>query len=131
MAQPLTDPPMRTSLLLALTTQQTLLNELFTALPSAAADVPALHASLVQSASQLDALAKEAEEHQRKWGQLLAKQAEVSALEGRVRSLIKELEGGRIELEGMVDEGKKVAEGIDKSERGELQRARCPRCYTS
>lgn len=118
MTATLSDPPIRTSLLLALTTQGALLNELFTALPSASSDVPALHASLVQSSAQLDALARDAEAHQRAWDKLLAQKREVEALERKLRALIRELEGGRIELEGMVDEGRRVSEGIEKSESG-------------
>lgn len=120
MTATLSDPPIRTSLLLALTTQSALLNELFSALPSASSDIPALHASLVQSSVQLDALARDTEEHQRCWDKLLAQKREVEDLERKVRGLIRELEGGRTELESMVDEGRRVSEGIEKSENGEF-----------
>ncbi|BEJ15123.1 hypothetical protein CspHIS471_0408900 [Cutaneotrichosporon sp. HIS471] len=116
MTATLTDPPIRTSLLLALTTQGALLNELFTALPSSSSDIPALHASLVQSSAQLDALAADAEDHQRAWAALLVQKAEVEGLERRIRALLRELEGGRAELEALVDEGRRVSDSIALSE---------------
>lgn len=125
MTATLSDPPIRTSLLLSLTTQGALLNELFSALPSASSDIPTLHASLVQSSAQLDALARDAEAHQRAWEKLLAQKREVEALERKVRNLIRELEGGRIELESMVDEGRRVSQGIEKSESGRLPAIWC------
>ncbi|GMK57129.1 hypothetical protein CspeluHIS016_0309690 [Cutaneotrichosporon spelunceum] len=116
MTATLTDPPIRTSLLLALTTQGALLNELFAALSSSSSDIPALHASLVQSSAQLDSLAADAEEHQRAWAALLAQKREVEGLEMRVRGLLRELEGGRVELETLVDEGRRVSKSIALSE---------------
>lgn len=118
MTATLSDPPIRTSLLVALTTQGALLNELFAALPSASSNIPALHASLVQSSAQLDALAADAEEHQRAWAALLAQKWEVEGLERRVRGLLRELEGGRVELETLVDEGRRVSDSIALSEDG-------------
>ncbi|TXT13710.1 hypothetical protein VHUM_01077 [Vanrija humicola] len=117
MTVPLSDTPIRSALLLALSTQSALLNELFAALPSNSAEVPALHASLVQSSAALDGLARDAEEHQRRWARLQDKKREVEDLERRVRALVRDLEGGRTELEAMVAEGERVRENIDASER--------------
>ncbi|KAL1411149.1 hypothetical protein Q8F55_002099 [Vanrija albida] len=111
------DTPIRSALLLALSTQSALLTELFTALPTNAGDVPGLHASLLQSSAALDALSRGAEEHQRRWARLQDKKREVEDLERRVRSLVRDLEGGRTELEAMVAEGGVVRENIDASER--------------
>ncbi|WOO81462.1 Mediator of RNA polymerase II transcription subunit 4 [Vanrija pseudolonga] len=117
MTLPLSDPPIRSALLLALSTQSALLNELFAALPSNSADVPALYGSLVQSSAALDGLARDAEEHQRRWARLQDKKREVEDLERKVRSLVRDLEGGRTELEAMVSEGERVRDNIDASER--------------
>lgn len=119
MTAPLSDPPIRTSLLLALTTQSALLTELFTALPSAVGDITGLYGSLVASATQLDSLARDAEAHQLAWMRLQAQKREVQDLEARVRGLVRELETGRVGLEAMVDEGRRIKEGIDASEKGE------------
>lgn len=114
------DTPIRSSLLLALTTQSVLLSELFASLPTGGNDVPALHSSLVASAANLDALSREAEAHQVQWAALLAQKAQVEALERKVRGLVRELERERVELEEMVDEGRKIVQSMDKAESSAL-----------
>ncbi len=116
MTQELVDPPIRSSLLLALTTQSALLQELFSSLPSGGHDAPTLHAALVQSSATLDGLAAQAEDHQRKWRELSIQKQQVADLESRIKLLVRELESGCGELESMVDEGHKLAESIDQSE---------------
>ncbi|WVQ81396.1 hypothetical protein IAT38_003520 [Cryptococcus sp. DSM 104549] len=117
----------RTSLLQNLTTQSFLLNHLFSLLaspPSASAaqsgqspNISQVHAALQLSALDLSALVKEVEVHQDAWRRLVEKRKEVEGLERRVRGLVRRLEEGRVELEEMVEKGKKVQADIERSER--------------
>jgi hypothetical protein len=113
MSEPLNDTPIRSQLLLSLATQGALLQELFSSIPSR---VPVVPTALVQSSAALDALAAQAEEHQRRWAALASKKEEVEGLERRIRDIVRELEGNYQDLEAMVDEGKRLSESIDKSE---------------
>lgn len=114
----------RPALLLAVSTQQHLLSELFTVLqatssaPNADA-LPALHAGLVQSSERLDQLSAELKVHQAAYSEMLAKQKKAKELEDEIRSIIKELHGAKVDLEEVVTEGAKVRESIERSEEGE------------
>lgn len=48
----------------------------------------------------------------------MEKKKEVAGLEMRVRGLVRRLEEGRKELEGMIDQGERSLEDIEKTERG-------------
>lgn len=61
---------------------------------------------------------KEVVQHQEAYRRLVEKKKEVAGLEMRVRGLVKRLEEGRKELEGMIDQGERSLEDIEKSERG-------------
>lgn len=114
----------RPALLLALSTQQHLLAELFATLqatssaPNADA-LPTLHAGLVQSSERLDALAAELKLHQAAYAEMLGKQAAARKLEEETRAIIRELHGARVDMEEVVAEGGKVRESIEQSEKGE------------
>lgn len=75
----------------------------------------ALHSSLVSSVAQLDTLSAEVESHQAQWAALLAQKAEVEALERNVRSLVRDLQREKVELESMVEEGREIVKSIDKA----------------
>lgn len=115
----------RPALLLAVATQQHLLSELFTVLqatssaPNADA-LPALHAGLVQSSERLDQLSAELKVHQAAYAEMLAKQKKAKELEDEIRSVIRELHGAKVDLEEVVNEGAKVRESIEQSEKGEF-----------
>ncbi|EKD04791.1 hypothetical protein A1Q2_00902 [Trichosporon asahii var. asahii CBS 8904] len=112
----------RPALLLAVATQQHLLSELFTVLqatssaPNADA-LPALHAGLVQSSERLDQLSAELKVHQAAYAEMLAKQKKAKELEDEIRSVIRELHGAKVDLEEVVNEGAKVRESIEQSEK--------------
>ncbi|WWD21288.1 hypothetical protein CI109_105772 [Kwoniella shandongensis] len=127
-----TSPPIRLSLLQNLTTQSLLISQLFTLLaspppPSSSgsssiitspipAQISQLYAALQLSTLDLSALVREAHAHQEEWRALMDKRSEVERLERRVRGLVKGLEKGREELEGMVEKGREVLNDIDRSE---------------
>ena len=138
----------RTELLTNLTTQTALLTQLFqslsapisttaptvsgTTFPTAAgtnpgANVPQLYAALQQSTSALECQTEALWAHQRAWREMKRQEAEVRDLEGRVRGLVWELESGRAELEGLVQEGAGVRATIERLESGAL-RVFWPQC---
>lgn len=113
----------RPALLLAVSTQQHLLSELFSTLqatssaPNADA-LPALHAALVQSSERLDALSAELKLHQAAHAEMLEKHKAAKDLEDEIIAVIRELHTAKIEMEDVVSEGAKVRESIEKSEAG-------------
>lgn len=131
----------RTHLLTNLTTQTALLTQLFqslsapitTSAPSgpggaftgtnagfgSSTNIPQLYAALQQTTSALQAQTEALWAHQRAWREMKRQEAEVRDLEGRVRGLVWELESGRAELEGLVQEGVVVRETIERLESGE------------
>lgn len=114
-------PPPRTLLLQNLTAQSQTLSLLFNHLASASPDpqtISHLHTDLAHSSTELERLVKDVWEHQVAWNEFERKRKEVVGLEERVRGLLRGLEGGRRELEGMVEEGREFRESIEKSERG-------------
>ena len=134
---------LRTELLTNLTTQTALLTKLFqslsapisttaptasgTTFPTAAgtnpgANIPQLYAALQQSTSALQSQTEALWAHQRAWREMKRQEAEVRDLEGRVRGLVWELESGRAELEGLVQEGAGVRATIERLESGALAR---------
>lgn len=119
------DAPLRTQLLSNLTTQTHLLSTLFTLLasppPSSSASsetIQTLYSSLLHSTYDLEGLVDEAYAHQEAYARLMALKEEAKGLEGEVRGALRALEGGVGELEGMVREGRKVRESIERSENG-------------
>jgi mediator of RNA polymerase II transcription subunit 4 len=116
-----TSTPPRTLLLQNLTSQTHSLQTLFSSLSSPTPNPTALSTSLasIQTSSvELEHLVQEVWYHQIAWQELERKKAEVIGLEARVRGLLRGLEGGRRELEGMVEEGREVRKSIEQSERG-------------
>lgn len=82
--------------------------------------LPALHAGLVQSSERLDQLSAELKVHQAAYAEMLAKQKKAKELEDEIRSVIRELHGAKVDLEEVVNEGAKVRESIEQSEKGEF-----------
>lgn len=131
--------PPRSSLLTNLTTQTSLLTTLFTLLsqPSSSSaaststsnphpgvsgtnstSIPALYSALEAQTAQMRSITQNLYTHQKAWAGLKRKEAEVGALEERVRGLVRELERGRGELEGLVKDGRGVKKGIEGLEKG-------------
>ncbi|KAK8844058.1 hypothetical protein IAR55_006852 [Kwoniella newhampshirensis] len=123
-------PPIRLSLLQNLSTQSLLLSQLFTLLASPPApntssstisspvpqQISQLYAALELSTLDLSNLVREAYAHQEEWRALMEQKAEVERLEQRVRGLVRGLEKGREEMEGMVQSGREVLNDIERSE---------------
>lgn len=121
---PRSNPPPH-SLLQNLTTQSLLLSHLFTLIASPPNPNTSIQTQLTQvysalqlSTLDLSGLVKEVVQHQEAYRRLVEKKKEVAGLEMRVRGLVKRLEEGRKELEGMIDQGERSLEDIEKSERG-------------
>ncbi|WWC64012.1 uncharacterized protein I303_106618 [Kwoniella dejecticola CBS 10117] len=116
-----TSLPPRQALLRNLTTQSVLLSQLFTILSASSAtqnsNIQQIYTGLQLSTLDLSNLVKDAYAHQAEYAKLLEKRARVEQLEGRVRGLIKGLENDRLELERLVEGGKKIKEGIEQSEK--------------
>lgn len=121
---PRSHPPPH-SLLQNLTTQSLLLSHLFTLIASppnpntsTQTQLNQVYSALQLSTLDLSGLVKEVGHHQEAYRRLVEKKNEVAGLEMRVRGLVKRLEEGRKELEGMIDQGERSLEDIEKSERG-------------
>ncbi|OCF79199.1 hypothetical protein I204_01146 [Kwoniella mangroviensis CBS 8886] len=122
--------PPRQSLLQNLTTQSLLLTQLFTLLsssPSSTAPNPGqgggieqIYTALQLSTLDLSNLLRDTYTHQEEYKKLLDKKNNLENLEQRVRGLIRGLEHDRIELEQMVDNGKKVKKNIEQSEKNPI-----------
>lgn len=123
-ATPRSHPPPY-SLLQNLTTQSLLLSHLFTLIASppnpntsTQTQLAQVYSALQLSTLDLSGLVREVGQHQEAYRRLVEKKKEVAGLEMRVRGLVKRLEEGRKELEGMIDQGEKSLQDIEKSERG-------------
>ena len=118
--------PPRNRLLTNLSTQSSLLTQLFTqisqrqqsAQPSLSNPTASTYTSLESSVDELGAIVKDLKAHQAAWARLEERRKEVKILEMEVRRVIGELESGRRELEGMVKQGMEVRETIEKGLRG-------------
>ncbi|RXK36781.1 hypothetical protein M231_05942 [Tremella mesenterica] len=118
-----TEPPIRNSLLKNLTTQTTLLTQLFTQLGTSTpqtATVQNIHAQLCSSTDDLARLTRDLEKHQQVWNSVLIAQERVEGLEKKVREICKELEKGSRELDEMVWSAKVNVENIKRSEKNPL-----------
>ncbi|KAL0247756.1 hypothetical protein I308_103834 [Cryptococcus tetragattii IND107] len=122
-ATPRSHPPPY-SLLQNLTTQSLLLSHLFTLIASppnpntsTQTQLAQVYSALQLSTLDLSGLVREVGQHQEAYRRLVEKKKEVAGLEMRVRGLVKRLEEGRKELEGMIDQGEKSLQDIEKSER--------------
>ncbi|WVW79371.1 hypothetical protein I302_101339 [Kwoniella bestiolae CBS 10118] len=118
--------PPRQSLLQNLTTQSLLLTQLFTLLSYSSSNTPQtqgieqIYTALQLSTLDLSNLLRETYTHQEEYQKLLDKKQNLEKLEGRVRGIIRVLEADRVELEGMVERGRKVREGIEQSEKNPI-----------
>ncbi|WRT69082.1 uncharacterized protein IL334_006065 [Kwoniella shivajii] len=121
--------PPRQALLQNLTTQSLLLTQLFSLLSSQSSTnqqpngAEQIYAAIQLSTLDLSNLVRETYAHQDEWRELQSKKRQVELLEGRVRSLMKTLESGRIELEGLVEDGQVIKKSIEQSEKNPVHAA--------
>ncbi|ORX39350.1 vitamin-D-receptor interacting mediator subunit 4-domain-containing protein [Kockovaella imperatae] len=115
--------PPREQLLSNLSLQSILLTQLFaiisnppTQAPGTAQSHPVagLYRAIDTATNDLGGIVKEVRIHQQAWARLERVKDQVKALDMDVRRVIGDLERGRVELEGMVNEGIKVREAIDR-----------------
>lgn len=121
-------PPSR-ALLQNLSTQNQLLNQIFTSLASSTSTqqaqqqqqnpLPLLYQVLEQTCNDLLQLRKDVRAHQAVWERVERKKREVIELEKRTRMIMRTLEKERSELETMVREGREVMESVDRVEPSE------------
>ena len=119
--------PPRELLLANLSTQSNLVNQIFTIISNPPAPQPTLssshpvaqlYTSIGASVDELAGIVDGVWEHQSAWRNLERLKDQVRSLDRNVREVIGELEKGRIELESMVEEGRKVKESIDRAQNG-------------
>ncbi|KAK4687688.1 mediator of RNA polymerase II transcription subunit 4, partial [Tremellales sp. Uapishka_1] len=111
-------PSIRSALLSNLSTQTTLLTQLFTTLSqpsSSSTSLPSLYSSFQNTSADLSRLVEDVYDHQAKYRLMLEKKERVEALERRVRELLVSLEGDRSDLLGMVESSREVVKGIEKA----------------
>lgn len=124
---PAASVPPRTALLTNITEQTSLLHQLFTVLANPAPNaqstnppgvaIPSLYADLQARTKELESITEGLWEHQRAWAEMKKKEGEVRALESQVKELISELEGGRRELEGLIQDGQEEEEESDADDK--------------
>ncbi|WWC91200.1 uncharacterized protein L201_006142 [Kwoniella dendrophila CBS 6074] len=141
--------PPRQALLQNITTQSILINQLFTLLGSSSSSsslsgtnntglpsqgssgvqngniggmggVEQIYHSLQLSTVDLSNLLKYTYKHQEEYKKVIEKKEKVELLEKKVRNLIKNLENDRIDLEELVENGKKVKSNIEQSEKNSI-----------
>jgi hypothetical protein len=110
--------PPRTRLLLNLSAQSQLLDQVFTTLSSPTStntsQLPNLHQLLQETTNDLLSLRKDVAAHQEVWARIEKKKKGVVDLERRSRGLMRALKVESEELAVMVKEGREIMESVDK-----------------
>ncbi|WWC73084.1 uncharacterized protein I206_107049 [Kwoniella pini CBS 10737] len=84
-------------------------------------NIEQIYTGLKLSTLDLSNLIKDSNKHQKEYLNLIFKKKKIEILENKIKFLIKNLENGRLQLENMIEIGKKMKISIEQSEKNIIQ----------